>query len=108
MADIDQVILLHTGSPPTVENTIRSQRFRYFALTRSTFVTPRMARPTLARSGRFQTHSVARLELVEHVHVAVRAKIIAEHGTEHRQTPDMMSAAERGDLRPMGLEVWTL
>ena len=76
----------------------RNQRSRYFALTRSTFVAPRMAANSCSIWKIPKPNTVARLELIEHVHVAVRAKIIPEHGAEHGQTPDMMPAAERGDL----------
>ena len=47
---------------------------------------------------RNQPHSRTRLELHQHIHVAVRPEIIAQHLSEQRQAPNVIPPAKLGEL----------
>jgi hypothetical protein len=48
---------------------------------------------------------VARLELDQHVHVALRTEVVPEHRTEERQPTHVVALAEVGDGRPVDGEL---
>ena len=47
------------------------------------------------------------LELDQHVDVAVRAKVVAQHRAEQRQTPDMVALAQLGDRRARKFDMFS-
>jgi hypothetical protein len=53
-----------------------------------------------------QARNVIRLELHQHIDVAVRVEVIAEHRSKHGQPRDMVPLAERFDGAAVNDQVW--
>ena len=51
--------------------------------------------------------TIPRLELDEHIDIALRTKIVSQHGAEKGESTDMVPAAKLGNLLSINCDVQT-